>query len=62
MNWRKSSYSSGGDGDTCVEIASLPAHVAIRDSKAPARGTLSVPTASFAAFIGSVKRGSRPAE
>ncbi|MYS42689.1 DUF397 domain-containing protein [Streptomyces sp. SID5998] len=62
MNWRKSSYSGGGDGDACVEIASLPAHVAIRDSKAPARAVLSVPTASFAAFIESVKRGSRRSE
>ncbi|MFF9314941.1 DUF397 domain-containing protein [Streptomyces sp. NPDC014748] len=62
MDWRKSSYSGGGEGNTCVEIAALPAHVAIRDSKAPARGTLSVPTASFAAFVESVKRGSRPAE
>ncbi|MFF9314942.1 DUF397 domain-containing protein [Streptomyces sp. NPDC014748] len=62
LRWRKSSYSGGGDGDTCVEIASLPAHVAIRDSKAPGRAVLSVPAASFAAFIESVKLGSWPAE
>ncbi|MEU2878271.1 DUF397 domain-containing protein [Streptomyces sp. NPDC007070] len=62
MNWRKSTYSSGGDGDTCVEIAALPAHVAIRDSKAPARAVLSVPAASFAAFIESVKRCSQSTE
>ncbi|WP_185806577.1 DUF397 domain-containing protein, partial [Streptomyces sp. RP5T] len=28
MNWRKSSYSDGGDGNTCVEIAPLPDHIA----------------------------------
>jgi hypothetical protein len=35
-NWRKSSYSGGGDGNDCVEIANSRTHVAIRDSKAPA--------------------------
>ncbi|MFC8708422.1 DUF397 domain-containing protein [Streptomyces sp. NPDC057197] len=54
--WRKSTYSGGGDGDTCVEIAALPSHIAIRDSKAPTRATLSVPAASFLAFIEEVKR------
>ncbi|CAM5639390.1 hypothetical protein STENM36S_01601 [Streptomyces tendae] len=34
-NWRKSSYSGEGDGNNCVEIATRPAHVAVRDSKAP---------------------------
>ncbi|MFQ6147669.1 DUF397 domain-containing protein [Streptomyces seoulensis] len=59
MHWRKSTYSGGGDGDACVEIAALPAHVAIRDSKAPARALLSVPAASFAVFIESIKRHPR---
>ncbi|WP_037850746.1 DUF397 domain-containing protein [Streptomyces sp. NRRL S-340] len=59
MNWRKSTYSSGGDGDTCVEIAALTARIAIRDSKAPARGVLSVPAPSFAAFVEAVKRNPR---
>lgn len=60
LNWRKSTYSSGGDGDTCVEIAALSTHIAIRDSKAPARAALSVPARSFAAFIESVKRHPQP--
>ncbi|MFH8445272.1 DUF397 domain-containing protein [Streptomyces sp. NPDC018026] len=60
MNWRKSTYSSGGDGDTCVEIAESVTHIAIRDSKAPARATLSVPVPAFAAFVEGVKRHSRP--
>ncbi|WP_345668766.1 DUF397 domain-containing protein [Streptomyces similanensis] len=60
--WHKSTYSGGGDGDTCVEIAALPARIAIRDSKAPARAVLSVPAASFASFIESVKRYHQPAE
>ncbi|MGA4962470.1 DUF397 domain-containing protein [Streptomyces pseudogriseolus] len=26
--WRASSYSGGGDGDNCVEIATFPTHSA----------------------------------
>ena len=44
MNWRKSTYSSGGDGDTCVETATLPTRRAIRDSNAPPRAILTFPT------------------
>jgi hypothetical protein len=44
MHWRKSSYSGGGDGDTCVEIAALPTRISVRDSKAPARAALSFPS------------------
>ncbi|MCT7351233.1 DUF397 domain-containing protein [Streptomyces sp. 15-116A] len=58
MNWRKSTYSDGGDGDTCVEIAELPGRIAIRDSKAPTRAALSFPASSFVDFIEDVKRGS----
>ncbi|ANP48917.1 hypothetical protein J2Z21_002521 [Streptomyces griseochromogenes] len=54
-NWRKSSYSGGGDGNECVEIANSPTHIAIRDSKAPARATLTFPAGAFAAFLGGVK-------
>ncbi|OMI87714.1 DUF397 domain-containing protein [Streptomyces sp. M1013] len=54
--WRKSSYSEGGDGNTCVEIADLHTRVAIRDSKAPSQGTLTVPIGSFDALIYSLKR------
>ncbi|MFF4135876.1 DUF397 domain-containing protein [Streptomyces mirabilis] len=53
--WRKSSYSGEGDGNECVEIANSPTHIAIRDSKAPARATLTFPTGAFATFIGALK-------
>ncbi|NUR02485.1 MAG: DUF397 domain-containing protein [Streptomyces sp.] len=55
MNWRKSTYSDGGDGNTCVEIATLPTRIAVRDSKAPARATLSFPPAAFTALIDHLK-------
>ncbi|WP_037885952.1 DUF397 domain-containing protein [Streptomyces sp. NRRL S-646] len=54
-NWRKSSYSGSGDGNNCVEIANLPSRVAIRDSKARARGMLSFPAGTFTAFISTLK-------
>ncbi|MFI6015888.1 DUF397 domain-containing protein [Streptomyces sp. NPDC051243] len=53
--WRKSSYSGGGDGNNCVEIANSPTHISIRDSKVPARATLTFPTGAFALLIEAVK-------
>ncbi|MEU9332222.1 DUF397 domain-containing protein [Streptomyces sp. NPDC048290] len=55
-NWRKSSYSGGNDGDNCVEVATGPTHTAIRDTKARARATLTVPSTAFAAFLDALKR------
>lgn len=55
-NWRKSSYSGEGDGNECVEVANSPTHVAVRDSKAPSYGTLTVPTDVFATFVDGIKR------
>ncbi|PPS88402.1 DUF397 domain-containing protein [Streptomyces sp. MH60] len=55
-NWRKSSYSGEGDGNECVEVANSTTHVAVRDSKAPSYGTLTVPTEVFATFLGGIKR------
>ncbi|GGY93300.1 DUF397 domain-containing protein [Streptomyces poonensis] len=33
LKWFKSSYSSGNEGDSCVEIATTPVTVHVRDSK-----------------------------
>ncbi|MFJ1653389.1 DUF397 domain-containing protein [Streptomyces sp. NPDC088337] len=54
-NWRKSSYSGPDDGNDCVEIASSPTHIAIRDSKAPARATLTFPAGAFSTFVQALK-------
>ncbi|MFE0803514.1 DUF397 domain-containing protein [Streptomyces sp. NPDC058812] len=60
-HWRKSSYSGGGDGNNCVEIANSPTHVAVRDTKAPARATLTFPPEAFAPFLEALKtRSPRP--
>lgn len=55
MSWRKSTYSGGGDGDACVEIADLHTRIAIRDSKNPLHAPLSFPAPAFAALITHLK-------
>ncbi|MGW0424384.1 DUF397 domain-containing protein [Streptomyces sp. NPDC003015] len=54
-NWRKSSYSGPDDGNNCVEIATHPTHISIRDSKAPTTATLTFPPAPFTAFLTALK-------
>ncbi|MER7566400.1 DUF397 domain-containing protein [Streptomyces sp. NPDC097941] len=54
-NWRKSSYSGPDDGNNCVEIATHPTHISIRDSKTPTTATLTFPPAPFTAFIDALK-------
>ncbi|MFF4802516.1 DUF397 domain-containing protein [Streptomyces sp. NPDC001351] len=51
--WRKSSYS-GGTGGECVEVADLTPHtavIAVRDSKNPPAGVLTLSPAAFSAFL-----------
>ncbi|MFE0901748.1 DUF397 domain-containing protein [Streptomyces rochei] len=59
IDWQKSSYSEGGDGNTCVEIAPLATRVAIRDSKDPSQGTVTVPLEAFTALVQNLKTASR---
>ncbi|GAA2978794.1 DUF397 domain-containing protein [Streptomyces drozdowiczii] len=42
LEWFKSSYSSGSEGDSCVEVAGASGAVHVRDSK-----DLSVPQLAF---------------
>ncbi|MFF3512571.1 DUF397 domain-containing protein [Streptomyces sp. NPDC002573] len=48
--WRKSSYS-GDTGGECVEVADHNPHIAIRDSKNPAAGVLTITPHAFATFV-----------
>lgn len=57
LHWRKSSFSEGGDGNTCVEIADVHTRIAIRDSKNPTQGTLSFPPRAFSTFVEVLKTG-----
>ncbi|MEU0836447.1 DUF397 domain-containing protein [Streptomyces sp. NPDC005969] len=49
LTWRKSSYSGSGGGD-CVEVASSPGTVHVRDSKVRAEAVLAFPQEQWAAF------------
>ncbi|GLP71275.1 hypothetical protein RKD27_005085 [Streptomyces sp. SAI-126] len=52
LAWFKSSYSSGNDGNSCVEIAAAPRTVHVRDSKHDTTGPrLAFTPASWAAFV-----------
>ncbi|MGV9989766.1 DUF397 domain-containing protein [Streptomyces sp. NPDC003374] len=55
--WQKSSFSGGGEGNDCVEIARTHPRIGIRDSKAPAGAVLRVPAGAFGVFLAAVKRG-----
>lgn len=58
--WRKSSYS-GGNHDSCVEIADdIPDAIPVRDSKNPHGPALVFPATAWAAFITDVKSTYRP--
>jgi len=51
LRWRKSSRSGGaGTNDACVEIAFAGPMIAIRDSKNPAAGALTVPAPAFSSL------------
>ncbi|MFJ3709024.1 DUF397 domain-containing protein [Streptomyces sp. NBC_01267] len=54
LDWFKSSYSSSGDGNDCVEVASAPGAVHVRDSKnvpGPQLGFASDAWADFVAYV-----------
>ena len=55
--WRKSSYS-GGNGGGCVEVASTPGTVLVRDTTNRAGAVLAVPAATWQRFTASLM--SRP--
>lgn len=49
--WFKSSYSSGPDGDSCVEVAIAPRTVHVRDSKTPAGPRLALTSPAWTRFL-----------
>ncbi|MCZ4120646.1 DUF397 domain-containing protein [Streptomyces sp. H39-S7] len=50
LAWFKSSYSNA-EGGACVEVATCPATIHVRDSKDPAGPQLSFAPAAWAAFV-----------
>ncbi|MEV3920426.1 DUF397 domain-containing protein [Actinomadura coerulea] len=55
LHWRKASRSASNGGE-CVELASAPGAIAVRDSKNPAGGHLAITPESFKALVAELKR------
>lgn len=51
LTWSKSSYSSSGDGNDCVEVAVAPGVVRVRDSKATDRPHLALAPDAWVDFV-----------
>lgn len=49
-NWRKSSYSMGGNGD-CIEVSSAAGKVMVRDSKDRSGPLLAYPASTWREFL-----------
>ncbi|MEU6286916.1 DUF397 domain-containing protein [Streptomyces sp. NPDC046988] len=56
LAWFKSSYSSSGDGD-CVEVATCPAAVHVRDTKDRRGPRLALSPAAWRDFVAYASRG-----
>jgi hypothetical protein len=55
LKWRKASYS-GSTGGQCIEVATLPDGIAVRDSKDPDGPKLQLAPDSFAALLAHVRK------
>ncbi|MFE5757745.1 DUF397 domain-containing protein [Streptomyces massasporeus] len=54
--WFKSSYSSGNDGNSCVELAVTPGTVHVRDSKDAEGPRLAITPSAWADFVAHASR------
>ncbi|MGI5356689.1 DUF397 domain-containing protein [Streptomyces sp. CA-252508] len=50
LEWIKSSYSTA-DGPSCVEVATAPDHILVRDSKNPTGPRLALAPTTWATFL-----------
>ncbi|WP_280890405.1 DUF397 domain-containing protein [Streptomyces sp. LBL] len=60
LRWQKSTFSDGGEGNTCVELAATPTTLHLRESDTPDT-ELTTSTAPLAHLIRGVKSGLFPA-
>ncbi|MFF0115934.1 DUF397 domain-containing protein [Streptomyces prasinus] len=54
--WIKSSYSTP-DGPDCVEVAAVPDHILVRDSKNPHGPRLALTPTTWATFLPHASKG-----
>ncbi|WP_279329542.1 DUF397 domain-containing protein [Streptomyces sp. OS603R] len=57
LAWFKSSYSSGNNGESCVELALAPGTIHVRDSKDTAGPRLAFAPDVWARFLPYVQQG-----
>ncbi|THA66126.1 DUF397 domain-containing protein [Streptomyces sp. A0958] len=57
MNWFKSSYSDSSSGNNCVEVATVPSAVLVRDSKDAHGPRLAHAPRAWAAFVAYAAQG-----
>ncbi|MFI0968047.1 DUF397 domain-containing protein [Streptomyces sp. NPDC021080] len=55
-NWQKSSFSGGGEGNDCLELATTPGTAHLRESDAPATHLSTAPGA-LAQLLHHIKSG-----
>ncbi|MEU5988995.1 DUF397 domain-containing protein [Spirillospora sp. NPDC047418] len=55
--WRKSSYSGAINDEACVEVVGVGGGVAVRDSRDPEGGRLSVTGDQFGRLLRRIKAG-----
>ncbi|MFJ7305475.1 DUF397 domain-containing protein [Streptomyces sp. NPDC099088] len=51
LAWFKSSYSDSSNPSDCVEVATAPAEVHVRDSKRPDAARLTLAPSTWSAFL-----------
>ncbi|MFI9544964.1 DUF397 domain-containing protein [Streptomyces sp. NPDC052016] len=56
LHWQKSTFSGGGEGDTCVELAASPGEIHLRESDTPATALTATPTA-MAHLLAGIRAG-----
>ncbi|AEY89682.1 hypothetical protein SHJG_4411 [Streptomyces hygroscopicus subsp. jinggangensis 5008] len=57
LAWFKSSYSGGTNGESCVEVATTPDQVHVRDSKSLGGPQLAVAPDTWTDFVSYASRG-----
>ncbi|WP_327429337.1 DUF397 domain-containing protein [Streptomyces sp. NBC_01236] len=56
LHWQKSTFSDGGEGNTCVELASTPTTLHLRESDTPDTQLATTP-APLAQLLHHIKTG-----
>lgn len=56
LKWQKSTFSGGGSGEDCIELAESPTGVHLRESDEPATVLTTAP-ASLRSLVAAIKTG-----